>query len=112
MSTEGSTTSESGSTEDLYPADQPVVEINNNLDDAEPQPNNEIIQNIVSKLYDNKGGKRKMRKTRTKKMRKTRTKKMMKTRTKKMRKTRTKKMRKTRTSNRKSRKMRKSKKQK
>jgi len=104
MSTEGSTTSESGSTEDLYPADQPVVEINNNLDDAEPQPNNEIIQNIVSKLYDNKGGKRKMRKTRTKKMRKTRTKKMMKTRTKKMRKTRT--------SNRKSRKMRKSKKQK
>ena len=96
MSTEGSTTSESGSTEDLYPADQPVVEINNNLDDAEPQPNNEIIQNIVSKLYDNKGGKRKMRKTRTKKMMKTRTKKM----------------RKTRTSNRKSRKMRKSKKQK
>jgi len=95
MSTEGSTTTESSSTPNLYPAEQPVVEINNNLDDAEPQPNNEIIQNIVSKLRDNnnKGGKRK---TRTRQMRKTRTRQMRKTM-------------KTRTSNRKSRKMRKSK---
>lgn len=87
MSTEGSTTSESGSTEDLYPADQPVIHINNNLDDAEPQPNNMVIQNIVSKL-NNKGGKKKTKKSTIKKARKTRT------------------------SKRKSRKMRKSKKQK
>ena len=85
MSTEGSTTSESGSTEDLYPADQPIIHINNNLDDAEPQPNNMILQNIVSKLNNNKGGKKKTKKRRVKK---------------------------TRTSKRKSRKMRKSKKQK
>ena len=94
MSTEGSTTSESGSTEDLYPADQPVVQpvihINNNLDEAEPQPNNMILQNIVSTL-NNKGGKKKTKKSTIKKARKTR---------------------KTRTSKRKSRKMRKSKKQK
>lgn len=90
MSTEGSTTSESGSTEDLYPADQPVIHINNNLDEAEPQPNNMVIQNIVSKL-NNKGGKKK---TRTSKRR--------------VRKS----VKKTRTNKRKSRKMRKSKKQK
>jgi hypothetical protein len=94
MSTEGSTTSESGSTEDLYPVDQPVVQpvvhINNNLDDVEPQPNNMVLQNIVSKL-NNKGGKRRTMKSSIKKARKTR---------------------KTRTSKRKSRKMRKSKKQK
>jgi len=93
MSTEGSTTSESGSTEDLYPADQPIIHINNNLDDAEPQPNNMVIQNIVSKL-NNKGGKKKTKKSTIKKARKAR------------------KTRKTRTSKRKSRKMRKSKKQK
>jgi hypothetical protein len=81
MSAEGSTTTETSSTPNLYPDDQPqnVQQpiINNNLDDAEPQPNNEIIQNIVSKLNNNKGGKGKTRKPKTskRKSRKTRTKK-------------------------------------